>query len=56
MSNEYKDWFDDRAYEAWDDITKIAELIEEWEEFKDGSQSYEYFSKIRDVMKKGGWI
>lgn len=29
MSNEYKEWLNNRAYEALDDITKIAELWEQ---------------------------
>ena len=56
MSNEYKDWKRDRNEEAMETIDKIAEVIEAWEEFKDGGAGYECFSQIRDIMKKDGWI
>lgn len=56
MSNEYKEWKNDRAEEAWETLHKIAEVIEAWEEFKDGGAGYECFSQIRDIMKKEGWV
>ena len=56
MSNEYKEWEKDRAEEAWDTLNKIAEVIEDWEIFKDGGAGYECFSQIRDIMKKDGWV
>lgn len=40
---------------ALETIEKIVEVIEAWEEFKDGNAGYECFSQIRDIMKKGGW-
>lgn len=55
MSNEYKEWKKVRGEEAMDTIAKIAEIIEAWEEFKDGGAGYECFSQIRDIMKKDGW-
>lgn len=55
MSNIYKELEEDRKEEAWDTICKIAEVIEVWEEFKDGGAGYECFSQIRDIMKEGGW-
>lgn len=54
MSNEYKEWLNDRAYEALDDIAKIAELWEQYERTNNGS--FEYYWKIRDILKEGGWI
>lgn len=55
MSNEYKDWAEDCKEQAWEDIGKIADLIEEWDEFKDGGQAYDYFHKIYDIIKESGW-
>ena len=37
-------------------LEEIVEVIEAWEEFKDGSAGYECFSQIRDIMKKDGWV
>ena len=37
-------------------LEEIAEVIEAWEEFKDGGAGYECFSQIRDIMKKDSWI
>lgn len=54
MSNEYKDWFDDRAHEAWEDLTKIAELWEEWEKAR--NSSFDFYWKIKKVLEEGGWI
>lgn len=56
MSNEYKEWFEDCKEQAWEDIGKIADIVEEWEQFKDGGQAYEYFSKIRDILKESRWL
>ena len=28
MSNEYKEWKKERSLEAWDDIHKIAEILD----------------------------
>lgn len=55
MSSVYREWKQDRGEEAMDTIAKIAEVIEAWEEFKDGGAGYECFSQIRDIMKKDGW-
>lgn len=41
---------------AIETLEEIAEIIHNWEEFKDGSAGYECFSQIRDIMKKDGWI
>ena len=49
MSNEYKDWFDDRAHEAWEDLTKIAELWEEWEKASNSSFDFYYEVEILDL-------
>lgn len=56
MVNMYREWEADRGKEAMETIAKIAEVIEAWEEFKDGGAGYECFSQIRDIMKKDGWI
>ena len=37
-------------------LEEIAEVIEAWEEFKDGGAGYECFNQIRDIMKKDGWV
>ena len=37
-------------------LEEIVEVIEAWEEFKDGGAGYECFSQIRDIMKKDGWV
>lgn len=37
-------------------LEEIAEVIINWEEFKDGGAGYECFSQIRDIMKKDGWV
>lgn len=56
MSNIYREWEEDRKEEALETIHKIAEVIENWEVFKDGGAGYECFSQIRDIMKKDGWV
>ena len=56
MVSMYREWEADRSKEAMETIAKIAEVIEAWEEFKDGGAGYECFSQIRDIMKKDGWI
>ena len=56
MINMYREWEAERGKEAMETIAKIAEIIEAWEEFKDGGAGYECFSQIRNIMKKDGWI
>ena len=47
MVSMYREWEVERGKEAMETIAKIAEIIEVWEEFKDGGAGYEYFSQIR---------
>ena len=57
MSNEYKEWEEDRKIEAYEDIIVIAEIIENWR--KKGSDSgymCDSFFNIIDILDKGGWI
>lgn len=56
MVNMYREWEVERGKEAMETIAKIAEVIEAWEEFKDGGAGYECFSQIRSIMKKDGWV
>ena len=56
MVGMYREWEAERSKEAMETIAKIAEVIEAWEEFKDGSAGYECFSQIRNIMKKDGWV
>ena len=56
MVNMYREWEVERGKEAVETIAKIAEVIEAWEEFKDGGAGYECFSQIRSIMKKDGWV
>ena len=57
MSNEYKEWEKDRKIEAWDDICKIADLIEDWRNKGSGSSDIIYaFLDIVKVIEEGGWL
>ena len=57
MSNPYKEWEEDREKEAWDDICKIADLIEDWRNKGSGSSDIIYvFLDIVRVIEEGGWI
>lgn len=52
MSNEYREWEEDRKIEAWNDICKIADLWEEW----DNNSSFDFYWKIKRVLEEGGWL
>ena len=57
MSNEYREWEKDRKTEAWDDICKIADLIEDWKNKGSGSSDIIYaFLDIVKVIEEGGWL
>ena len=57
MSNEYREWEKDRKTEAWDDICKIADLIEDWRNKGSGSSDIIYaFLDIVKVIEEGGWL
>ena len=56
MSNEYKEWEEDRKIEAWDDICKIAEVVEKWRDEGLGDGLCDSFLEIVDILDKGGWV
>lgn len=56
MSNEYRDWFDDRAHEAWEDLTKIAEIVERWQEAGSGDGIVDGWFDIKNILEEGGWL
>ena len=51
MSNEYKDWFDERANEAWDCVSQIAEIYDDYHEY-----SEEVYEKIGQILREYGFI
>ena len=57
MSNEYREWEEDRKIEAYEDIIVIAEIIENWrEKGSDSGYICDSFFNIIDILNKGGWI
>ena len=57
MSNPYKEWEEDRKIEAWDDICKIADFIEDWK--NKGSKSSDIIYVLLDIVRvieEGGWL
>ena len=57
MSNEYREWEEDRKIEAWDDICKIADFVEDWKNKGSSSSDILYaFLDIVKVIEEGGWL
>ena len=57
MSNPYKEWEEDRKIEAWNDIYKIADFIEDWKNKGSKSSDIIYvFLDIVRVIEEGGWL
>ena len=57
MSNPYKEWEEDRKIEAWNDICKIADFIEDWK--NKGSKSSDIIYVLLDIVRvieEGGWL
>ena len=57
MSNPYKEWEEDREEEAWDDIHKIADFVEDWK--NKGSKSSDIIYVLLDIVRvieEGGWL
>lgn len=57
MNNMYREWKKERGEEAWNSITKIAELYEKWR--NNGSCSsdiYDVFEQSLDILEEDGWI
>ena len=57
MSNPYKEWEKDREEEAWDDIHKIVDFIEDWK--NKGSKSSDIIYVLLDIVRvieEGGWV
>lgn len=57
MSNPYKEWEEDREEEAWDDICRIADFVEDWKNKGSKSSDIIYeFLEIVKVIEEGGWL
>ncbi len=57
MNNMYKEWKADRREEAWDDIHKIVDFIEDWKNKGSKSSDIIYeFLEIVKVIEEGGWL
>lgn len=57
MSNEYKEWYTDRKEEAWNDLTKIAEIFESsGEDIKYQGYFYDKYEEIKEILIHGDWI
>ena len=57
MSNEYREWEEDRKIESWDDICKIADFVEDWRNKGSRSSDILYvFLDIVKVIEEGGWL
>ena len=57
MSNPYREWEEDRKIEAWNDIYKIADFIEDWKNKGSKSSDIIYvFLDIVKVIEEGGWL
>ena len=57
MSNPYREWEEDRKKEAWDDIHKIADFVEDWKNKGSKSSDIIYvFLDIVRVIEEGGWL
>ena len=57
MSNPYREWEEDRKIEAWNDIYKIADFIEDWKNKGSKSSDIIYvFLDIVRVIEEGGWL
>lgn len=57
MSNEWRDWLEDRKIEAWTDLGKIAEIIEKGEDdIKYQGYFYDKYEEIKKILEEGGWI
>lgn len=57
MSNPYREWEEDRKIEAWNDIYKIADFIEDWK--NKGSKSSDIIYVLLDIVRvieEGGWL
>ena len=57
MSNPYREWEEDRKIEAWNDICKIADFIEDWK--NKGSKSSDIIYVLLDIVRvieEGGWL
>ena len=55
--NSKTDREEDRKEEAWDDICKIADLVEDWK--NKGSRSSDIIYTFLDIVKvieEGGWL
>lgn len=51
MSNEFKEWKEERKEDAWDDIIKIANFLSF--DDKDEIDKLEY---VYTVLREGGWF
>jgi len=51
MSNECKDWFEETANEAWDCVSRIAEIYDDYHEY-----SEEVYEKIGQILREYGFI
>lgn len=51
MSNEYKDWLEDRKCDAFDAINQIAPIYDDYHNY-----SEEAFEKIGDILRKYEFI
>ena len=57
MSNEYREWEEDRKIESWNDICKIADFVEDWRNKGSRSSDILYvFLDIVKVIEEGGWL
>ena len=57
MSNPYKEWEEDRKIEAWNDICKIVDFIEDWKNKGSKSSDIIYeFLEIVKVIEEGEWL
>lgn len=51
MSNECKDWFNERANEAWGCVSRIAEIYDDYHEY-----SEEVYEKVGQILREYGFI